>query len=287
VVEALLAFALLTSPLSVPQDLSGSVRTWVEQLGAKSRSQRLRAQVELLAMGPKIHPILAVTEAGDSFEERRQLAYILEKLVAPAEVCTIPAGDHAVGSPDPDDRNPERTVTLPEMTLDTTEVTNFEYYRFVRATGVRPPREWAAFGGRYKYGEERLPVRNVSFQDAGRFAAWVGGRLPTHDEWEVAGHAGKAARFPWGSEAPPSLRNSSGSLRPVRSEPRDVSPIGCYDMAASVSEWVVLEDGTSAYRGGHYVSREVWWRVNRGAVPVPSGTARLAVGFRVANRGKN
>ncbi len=273
---------LILASLSEAQESPGEVAELVRQLGASSRAERLDAQIRLLSMGDAIRAELEGLQAPEGYESTMALQYLRAQLVGTPESVEIPAGTYRVGSRSDEDANPVRTVQLSRFRIDASEVTCFDYYRYVRDRDVEAPEDWIS--GRYPYGEERFPVRNVSFQDARNFCEWVGGRLPTADEWEVAGHLGEERAFPWGNEPEGSLRNAQGVVRPVRSEPRDRSPSGCFDLAASVSEWVLLPDGQPGYRGGHYLARTRFQRLPLAPLRITSGAPRKAVGFRVAQR---
>jgi len=108
--------------------------------------------------------------------------------------------------------------------------------------------------GRSIAGREDHPVTQVSWQDARRFAAWAGGRLPSEAEWEHAARGGNAKRrFAWGEVEPDDEANivcniwqgrfpdhntcADGYMgtAPARSFPP--SPEGFYNLCGNVWEW--------------------------------------------------
>jgi formylglycine-generating enzyme required for sulfatase activity len=150
---------------------------------------------------------------------------------------------------------PAHRVTVAPFAMDRTEVTNAEYAEFVEKTGYPPPPDWD--GIRPREGQERWPVRNATYEDALRFAAWrserdgVKYRLPTEDEWEYAARGGDPARlFPWGASWADGRSNvENDSLKPVGSSPEGATPQGLQDMIGNV--WELTSTQAGMYRGNN------------------------------------
>lgn len=79
-----------------------------------------------------------------------------------------------------------------------TEVTNAEFAAFLWETGYRPaePHRFLAHwvNGGPASGTHDEPVTFVDLDDARAYCAWRGGRLPTEDEWQLAGETGRLRR---------------------------------------------------------------------------------------------
>lgn len=138
----------------------------------------------------------------------------------------VPAGEYALGSADHRFNKPHRLKTDGFLISDA-ETTNAQFAAFVKATGYQTRAEktgWSLSGGegsaewewkrvdganwRQPFGPdgpaaEKLPdhpVTQISGEDARAYCRWVGGRLPTIDEWESAARAGAKTAYPWGEE---------------------------------------------------------------------------------------
>ena len=110
-----------------------------------------------------------------------------------------------------DDR-PVHLVHLDGYHMDSYEVTNADYARFVAVTGHRKPYHWVP---EYPEGQGRLPFYNVSWDDADAFCRWAGKRLPTEAEWERSARGGMDKKlFPWGDEFQPQTPGADNT--PVR-----------------------------------------------------------------------
>jgi formylglycine-generating enzyme len=129
---------------------------------------------------------------------------------------SIAAGTYTIGKANLID-NPLRLVNVKSFQIASTETTNYEFKKFVEATGYitdaerlhnamvfEPPLKefrWIqdqTASWRYPNGKSRggisdkmnHPVTSISFHDAKVYCKWAKVRLPSIDEWEVACRAG-------------------------------------------------------------------------------------------------
>jgi formylglycine-generating enzyme required for sulfatase activity len=102
--------------------------------------------------------------------------------------------------------------------MDQTEVTNEQYQKFLDETKYPAPPNWV--GGHFPEGAEKLPVTNVTWEDAMAYARSTGKRLPTKRSGSLQRAARMAGSFPGVTTGPPGVqtvrtnRTRSGKLSP-------------------------------------------------------------------------
>jgi len=174
--------------------------------------------------------------------------------VAPEGMVYVPGGEFRLGRDDGDDyERPAHPVKVSPFFIDVTEVTNEAYQKFVDANGYLPPPSWK--DGKFPAGSEKLPVTDVSWEDANAYAKWAGKRLPTEEEWEFAARGTDNRLYPWGIDWKPGFSNITESgggkkkLAPVGSFAQGVSPFNTLDMSGNAWEWTASD--LKAYPGGN------------------------------------
>ncbi|MEJ7731404.1 MAG: formylglycine-generating enzyme family protein [Polyangiaceae bacterium] len=95
------------------------------------------------------------------------------------------------------------------------------------------------------------PINCVDWSSADNYCRFVGRRLPTEAEWELAARGPAARVYAWGGAAPDCQRacyDKNQSCRPagedvatcaVMSRKGDVTTDGVFDLGGNVAEWVV------------------------------------------------
>jgi formylglycine-generating enzyme required for sulfatase activity len=229
------------------------------------------------------------------------------------EMVSIPAGPFIRGTDHGGfDEQPQRTLALDAFAIDRYEVTNFQYQKFVDATGHRksgPPARYAK--NMSKMRGINQPVVYVSWEDAEDYCHWKGKRLPTEAEWEKAMRGTDGRLWPWGNVEQPNGANwarvqdghdVSASVGTVLT---DKSPYGVMDGAGNVMEWVADWYGETYFkeapernppspdhgvfrvlRGGGYATTGADIRITSRSKMV-SDFRDETIGFRCADSGTN
>jgi len=178
----------------------------------------------------------------------------------------VPAGCFQMGS-DPkkdadanDQEQPVHEVCISRSYwIDTTEVSNANYQKFVDDGGYTKQDNWSADGWKWlqssgftgpenrdKFTDPMQPRIGINWYEAQAYAKWRGGRLPTEAEWEYAARGPNALIYPWGNayQNGQALINeiTRGGKAPtvsvaVGSTASDKSWVGALDMAGNVCEW--------------------------------------------------
>lgn len=148
------------------------------------------------------------------------------------------------------DEMPRHTVFVDSFAIDVHPVTNEQFVRFLEVLGgekdsnhndvirlkdSRVKRSGGKLSIESGYGKH--PVVGVTWYGACAYAKWVGKRLPTEAEWELACKGGdEEALFPTGDDIEKSQANffSSDTTAVMSYAP---NAFGLYDMAGNVYEW--------------------------------------------------
>ena len=180
--------------------------------------------------------------------ERRDVSNVKPLLI---EMVIIEGGEFMRGSKDGNrDEMPRHQISLPSFAIDIHPVTNEQFVRFLEVMGGEKDSNHNDIirlkdsrikrsGGKLSIesGYSKHPVVGVTWYGAVAYARWVGKRLPTEAEWEVASRGGvENSLYPTGDELEKTQANffSSDTTAVMSYAP---NPMGLYDMAGNVYEW--------------------------------------------------
>ena len=152
----------------------------------------------------------------------------------------MPSGTFTMGCSDGDDGcgrgdPPPQLVTIANgFWMGQTEVTVAAYRRFIAATGgsMPPDSQWNP-----DWQDNQRPIVNVTWDEAGAFCKWAGGRLPSEAEWEYGARSGHAAQSYGELDAVAWYVDNSGRKGPLAVGQKAANTWGLYDTLGNVWEW--------------------------------------------------
>ena len=160
------------------------------------------------------------------------------------EMVVLPAGSFLMGSPSDEawrdeDEGPQRQVTVASFAIGRYPVTFDEYDHFCDATGRDKPDD-------HGWGRGRMPVIEVSWNDAVAYTPWLSERtgkhyrLPSEAEWEYACRAGTQTAYWWGDQFDRAMANTgeSGLENTTEVGRYPANPWELADILGNVWEWV-------------------------------------------------
>jgi formylglycine-generating enzyme required for sulfatase activity len=211
------------------------------------------------------------------------------------EMVEIPAGEFWMGSGDGDreahdSEKPRRKVTISKpFFIGKYEVTFDEYEQFAYAKGYPLPSDQG-------WGQGRLPVINVSWEEAVAYAEWLSKmtgkqyRLPSEAEWEYAARAGNETTRFWGDDPDQACRYANVGDQSYRQAGYNgeihncndgyvytaevgsfiANELGLYDMLGNVWEWV--QNSWHANYEGAPVDASAWEEKDGGSRVLRGGS---------------
>lgn len=157
------------------------------------------------------------------------------------EMVQIPEGPFLMGEKNDTKPASPKEVTLAPFFIDRVEVSNKAFQKAF-PSHVFPP------------GADNHPVSLVTWEEAKSYCERLDKRLPTEEEWEKAARGPDGRIYPWGNKALRTAAHSSTSGMVKRNtgfNKKDLSPYGALEMASSVWEWTLGDEGGKKIaRGG-------------------------------------
>jgi len=197
------------------------------------------------------------------------------------------------------DHSDRITTNVPAFWLDRYPVTRGQFARFLKATGYSIITNGWVVGWRDLTGSwppdrpdtANLPMIGVNADDAEAYAKWVGKRLPTEEEWELAARGTDGRLYPWGNDfSSNACYESHGNIPfsssfPIGSWPEGASPFGAQDMVGLVCQYVRATWGPQSHIlvGSSVFHTQPYSRMATARFGWSAGMRNYVSGFRCAS----
>lgn len=255
--DQLILNCLRENPAQRPLSLSSALNEVFEENRAQQMSFEFSAPKPVLRPQEIARPEYETDPAAQFTRELTVSQYVPKKNdqteIEPllTEMVIIPGGSYFRGSNEgARDEMPRHPITISSFAMDIHPVTNEQFLRFLQTMGgekdsnnndiirLRDSRIKRSAGRlMIEAGYAKHPVVGVSWYGAVAYAKWIGKRLPTEAEWEVAALGGNSdAIYPTGRQIERSQANffSSDTVAVGSFAPNGY---GLYDMAGNVYNW--------------------------------------------------
>jgi formylglycine-generating enzyme required for sulfatase activity/tRNA A-37 threonylcarbamoyl transferase component Bud32 len=240
---------VLLPKINVEPVLTGAVSTNISGSATSLRPVIKKKEVQRPVYDPDPLASLAVDSTVVQYQPIEPKTSNVEPI--PTDMVVIEGGEFLRGAMGGNrDEMPAHRICLASFAIDIHPVTNDQFIRFlevmkgekdsvnhdmIRLRESRIKRR----GGQLtiESGYNRHPVVGITWYGAAAYAQWMGKRLPTEGEWEVAATGGiEGMTYPTGQDIEKKEANffSSDSTPVLSYSPNGY---GLYDMAGNVYEW--------------------------------------------------
>ena len=237
------------TPVLAQQAVATKTPVLAQQIAATLKPVIRSAQLERPRTDPDPAAAFIIDTTVKHYTPERKEVNNIQPLMT--DMVIIAGGTFYRGSQDGNrDEMPRHRVTLASFAIDIHPVTNEQFVRFLEVMGgekdsnhqdiirMRDSRIKRS-GGKLSIesGYSKHPVVGVTWYGAIAYANWVGKRLPTEAEWEIASFGGlENVLYPIGDDIEKTQANYfSSDTTAVMSYPPN--GYGLYDMAGNVYEW--------------------------------------------------
>ncbi|MBJ7449042.1 MAG: SUMF1/EgtB/PvdO family nonheme iron enzyme [Parachlamydiales bacterium] len=245
------------APMMAPMAKMYKPEVALAPAGTQTKAPTALSESDGPSLDKPLQPVVTTSVLSQMVRESTVTHYEPERRQNPltdpirTEMIVVPGGRYFRGSPHGSrDEMPRHQVNVSGFAIDIHPVTNEQFVRFIEALGgekdhhnhdmirLRESRIRRSSGRlSIESGYAKHPVVGVTWYGSLAYAKWVGRRLPTEAEWEIASLGGlEDAIYPTGEEIEKSQANFfSADTTSVMSYA--VNGYGLYDVAGNVYEW--------------------------------------------------